>query len=152
MNIRDVEERMSVIDPSAAVSTLAVVGAPGEWRDRDSKFPAFICDDVIVREFVVVHAGCERATIVGERTLLMAGCHVGHDVQIAPDCEVAPRAVIGGCASIGERVKIGMGAVIKPFVTIGDGARIGMGAVVTKDVPDGETWAGSPARKLDPKS
>lgn len=48
---------------------------------------------------------------------------------------------------IGDRVRIGSGAVILP-VRIGDDAIIGAGAVVTKDVPAGETWAGNPARRL----
>jgi maltose O-acetyltransferase len=38
--------------------------------------------------------------------------------------------------------------VILPGLTVGEGAMIGAGAVVTKSVPDGETWAGNPARRL----
>jgi len=44
---------------------------------------------------------------------------------------------------------IGACAVIVAGVTIGAFAKIGAGAVVTHDVPDGETWVGCPARKLD---
>jgi|SRR3990167_8333748 len=43
---------------------------------------------------------------------------------------------------------IGANATILPGVTIGKKSMIGAGAVVTKDVPDGETWVGNPARKL----
>ncbi len=43
---------------------------------------------------------------------------------------------------------IGAGAVIVAGVTIGEGAMVGAGAVVTKDIPDGETWVGNPARPL----
>ena len=45
-----------------------------------------------------------------------------------------------------------MGAMIGPGVTIGARAVIGMGAVVTKDVPDGETWVGNPARLINTTS
>jgi acetyltransferase-like isoleucine patch superfamily enzyme len=38
--------------------------------------------------------------------------------------------------------------MIRENVRIGAGAVIGMGAVVLADVPDGQTWVGSPARKL----
>ena len=31
-------------------------------------------------------------------------------------------------------------------VTIGEKSNIGAGSVVSKDVPDGEIWAGNPAR------
>jgi UDP-2-acetamido-3-amino-2,3-dideoxy-glucuronate N-acetyltransferase len=43
---------------------------------------------------------------------------------------------------------IGSGAVILCGVTIGEQAMVGAGAVVTRDVPDGATVAGVPARVL----
>lgn len=43
-------------------------------------------------------------------------------------------------------------SVILPGITVGEGAVIGAGSVVTKDVPDGETWLGSPARKAKSKT
>ena len=33
-----------------------------------------------------------------------------------------------------------------PGVSIGNNVVIGAGSVVTKDIPDGEVWAGNPAR------
>jgi acetyltransferase-like isoleucine patch superfamily enzyme len=45
-------------------------------------------------------------------------------------------------ASIGANVTIVCG------VTIGKRSMIGAGSVVTKNVPDGEVWAGNPAKKL----
>jgi len=148
--IRDVGVRMARVHARAYVSELAVVGAPGEWRDRRTVFPAAVDEGVVIREFARVHAGCERITLIGAGSLLMAGAHVGHDVRMGAGCEVAPNAVIGGCCTIGARVKIGMNASILPSVTVGDDARIGAGAVVTKDVPAGETWVGNPARQMGP--
>jgi len=56
---------------------------------------------------------------------------------------------------VGDGASIGAGAVILPGVKIGKGAVVGAGAVVTRDVPDGETWVGLPARSrigsLDPE-
>lgn len=148
LTLYSVNDRLSIIHQHAVISDLAVVGAPGEWHDHVSRFPAVISKGVVVREFARVHAGCERQTLIGEHTLLMAGSHVGHDSRIGAHCDIAPNAVVGGCVTIGDRVKIGMGAVIRPHVTIGNDARIGMGAVVTKDIPAGETWAGNPAKRL----
>ena len=45
--------------------------------------------------------------------------------------------------------RIGAGVCILPGITIGAGALIGMGAVVTQDVPEGETWVGVTARRLE---
>lgn len=49
---------------------------------------------------------------------------------------------------IHNNVSIGSNATILGGITIGEGAVIGCGSVVTKDVPDGETWCGNPARKV----
>ena len=140
--------RLAVVHESASVSSYAVVGSMAEWRGRETRFPACISDGVIIREFARVHAGCDRATLIGDGTLIMSGAHVGHDAHIGAGCDIAPNAVIGGCVTIGDRVKVGMGAVVNPHVTIGDGARIGSGAVVNRDVPAGETWVGFPARRI----
>lgn len=148
LHLHDVDEAFAIVHEDAVVSKDAVVGAPGEWRGKATRFPACLDEGVVVREFARVHAGCERPTVVGARTLLMAGSHVGHDSQIGTDCDIAPNAVVGGCVTIGNRVKVGMGAQIRPHVTIGDGARIGQGASVVRDVPAGETWVGVPARRI----
>lgn len=148
LTLSDVDDAICIIHETAIVSEDALVGPPGEWRDHDTRFPACLDENVVVREFATVHAGCERPTLIGARTLLMTKSHVGHDSKVGTDCDIAPGAVIGGCVTIGNRVKIGMNASIRPHVTVGDDARIGMGAVVLKDVPAGETWAGNPARRI----
>ena len=47
---------------------------------------------------------------------------------------------------IGDNTFIGAGTIICNTVCIGKNVIIGAGSVVTKDIPDGEIWAGSPAR------
>ena len=47
---------------------------------------------------------------------------------------------------IGKNVWIGGKAIILPGVTIGDNAIVGAGAVVTRDVAEGATVMGIPAR------
>lgn len=83
---------------------------------------------------------------------------IGDQTQIGPGVQIltadhprdaAQRAAgieFGKPVTIGKNVWIGGGAIILPGVTIGDDAVIGAGAVVTRDVPEGVTVVGNPAR------
>jgi acyl-[acyl carrier protein]--UDP-N-acetylglucosamine O-acyltransferase len=133
------------------IDQTAIIGHAPEMRDWKPGDPAhqpILRKGVRVEAFVTIDAGAEWPTLIGARSWLMKHSHVGHDVTIGADCEVAPGAVIGGYCVIGDRVKIGINACLKPGVMVGDDARIGMGAVVVKDVPAGVTVVGNPARPL----
>ncbi|MEM1302808.1 MAG: sugar O-acetyltransferase, partial [Pseudomonadota bacterium] len=86
--------------------------------------------------------------------------HIGDRTAIGPMCQILtadhPRTQMdraqmlefGQPITIGQDVWMGGGAIVLPGVTIGDGAIIGAGAVVTRDVAEGATVVGSPARAL----
>ncbi len=54
-----------------------------------------------------------------------------------------------GNVTIEDDVSIGAGCTILPGVTIGKGAIIGAMSLVNRDVPPGEFWAGTPARRRE---
>lgn len=73
---------------------------------------------------------------------------VGHDAVIADCVTLGPGAMVLGNVTVGECATVHSGAIILPRLKIGAGAIVGAGAVVTKDVPDGATVAGVPARLM----
>lgn len=118
-------------------------------------------ENVFVGPFVEL-GGCKvgRNTKIGSHSYVCPGveigseCFIAHAVMFTNDkfsdvpkfnnlTELAGRWKSRNTV-VGDRVRIGSGAVILP-VSIGDDAIIGAGAVVTKNVPAGETWAGNPA-------
>ena len=58
-----------------------------------------------------------------------------------PDTHIASAPVL-----IKKGAFIGAHTIILKGVTVGEKSIVGAGSVVTKDIPDGEIWAGNPAR------
>lgn len=81
-------------------------------------------------------------TVLGARA-------IGDDVHIRHNTTfgVLNRGDTAGKPIIGNRVDVGVGAVILGPVTVGDGAVIGPNSVVLRDVPPGLVVMGVPARQ-----
>jgi serine O-acetyltransferase len=86
-------------------------------------------------EFVLVHS---QGVVINAG--VRGGKHVfiEHQVTIGAEKRRAP--------VLGDDVFIGAGAKVLGTVRVGNGVKIGANAVVTKDVPDGATAVGIPAR------
>ena len=96
----------------------------------------FIGNSVILNP--ASHIG--NGTIINTRALIEHECHISDFVHIAPG------VVLGGNVTIGKRSLIGAGSVVKPGIKIGKNCIIGAGSVVVKDIGDGLTYAGNPAK------
>jgi sugar O-acyltransferase (sialic acid O-acetyltransferase NeuD family) len=85
---------------------------------------------------------------VGGHVVLMPNCTITHDDVLDDFSTLAAGVALGGSVRIRKAAYIGMNASVRQGLTVGKGSTVGMGAVVLADVPDGQTWAGVPARQL----
>ncbi|HBF42830.1 MAG TPA: N-acetyltransferase [Desulfobacteraceae bacterium] len=96
----------------------------------------FICEGVKIQDEVFIG---HNVTFINDAYPRAA--NIDGSLQSDEDWAVVPTEVKTG-------VSIGSSATILCGVTIGEGAILGAGSLVTKDVPDYEIWAGTPAHFL----
>src|SRR6266853_6812685 len=111
---------------------------------------------------IEIHPGA----IIGRRVFIDHGMGVviGETAEIGDDCTLYHGVTLGGTRpskeeggkkrhpTIGNDVIVGSGAQVLGPIRVGDGARIGAAAVVVKEVPDGATMVGNPARQVGRRS
>lgn len=85
---------------------------------------------------------------VGRGSLINARVSIHHDCTIGEFTEIGPGCIITGGCTIGHDCSIGAGVILIPGIIIGDNVTIGAGAVVTKEITDGATIAGVPAKNM----
>jgi len=108
-----------------------------------------IGERVFIGANVTIAKGRTGETIIGDDTILMNNCLIGHNVEIGEWCEIGGGVMVAGHTKIGNNVRIKMGAVIRNRIQIVDDVTIGMGAVVTKDIlKKGSVWYGNPAKEV----
>jgi sugar O-acyltransferase (sialic acid O-acetyltransferase NeuD family) len=144
----------------------AAIVAVGDNRARLSKSRQLVSDGVqlcrVVHPTSVVslYAEVDEGAVVLAGAIVNVGAHLGfaaivnsgaiveHDCVLSEGVHVSPGAVLAGGVKVGARTWIGAGAAVKQGIVIGSDATVGAGAVVIRDVPDGETVVGVPARSI----
>jgi len=87
-------------------------------------------------------------TSIGRNVIINTKASIDHDCCIGDGVHIAPGATLCGTVDVGTGSFVCAGVTIIPNQSIGKHVIIGAGSTVIKDVPDGVTVVGSPAKNV----
>ncbi len=131
--------RWTTIGARSRIYCGAIIGDdPQDHRFREGTFaPTFIGSDTTIREYVTIHRspfeGAE--TRVGDRTLLMAFVHVGHDGHIGNNVTAANHTAFSGHVVVEDGAVLSGYILIHQFCRIGSLAMVGARTMIRQDIP-----------------
>jgi len=147
-----------MIHPLADVHTESIGEGTRIWQ-----FSVILKDSRIGRNCnICAHTFIENDVVIGNNVTIKCGVQLWDGLRVGNNVFIGPNATFCNdkypksgnreyeCLQtiIEDDVSIGANATILPGVKLGRGAVIGAGSVVTKDVPQGVTVIGNPAKEI----
>lgn len=113
---------------------------------------AYLGQGVRLGKGAIVFAGAviQPDVTVGSHTIVNVGSSISHDSIVSDFVHVGPGARVAGGVRVGYGALLGVASCVIPGRSVGAWATIGAGGVVTRDIPDGVTAKGVPARFESP--
>ena len=132
----------------------AVIGSDGFGYVADEgahrKVPqignVIIGDDVEIGANVTIDRGALGPTVIGKGTKIDNLVQIAHNVQIGEHCIVISQVGIAGSTRLGHRVILAGQAGLGGHLQIGNNVTVAAQSGVMHNIPDGQTWLGSPAQ------
>jgi UDP-N-acetylglucosamine acyltransferase len=126
-----------------------VGGLPQDKKFAGEESRLVIGDHNVIRENVTISSGTKGGggvTVIGDRNLIMASCHIAHDCILEHDIVIANNVLLGGHVKVDRCASFGGLAAVHHFVTVGRHAFVGGHTRVTQDVPPFMLVEGNPMR------
>jgi len=134
----------NVLHPGAVIG-----GDPQDLSYRGEETCLEVGHGNTFREGVTVSRGTVKGggtTVLGDKNLLMACVHIGHDCHIGNGTILANNVLFAGHTHVGDSAVVAGAAAFHHFVRVGRMAYVGGMSRVVHDVPPGLKVAGDPGR------
>ena len=144
------------IGSGCEIQSLTVIGEDGYGYSEDENHKKTmirhyggvqIGNDVFIGSHVNIARGTIDDTVIGDGVKIAPTTHIGHNNRIGRDASVICSQLFGS-VNIGENAYV-TSSVVRNQCKIGNNAVVGLGSVVTKDVENGITVIGVPAKKME---
>jgi UDP-3-O-[3-hydroxymyristoyl] glucosamine N-acyltransferase len=136
------------------VHSASVIGSDGFGYVLDNgvhrKVPqignVIVGDDVEIGAGVTIDRGALGPTVIGKGTKIDNLVQIAHNVQIGEHCLLVSQVGVAGSTKLGDYVVLAGQVGLAGHIKIGNQATVAAQSGVMHDIPDGETWWGSPAQ------
>lgn len=143
--------RFTSLGPRNRVGVGAVLGDhPQDLKFAHEETYLRIGEGNLIREYVTIHraTGEGNATVVGDRNLLMAYSHIGHNCVLGSEIMMANGVQLAGHTTVEDFAVLGGLAATHQFARVGTMAMVGAMSGVRIDVPPYFLSQGTPARPV----
>lgn len=135
-----------IIGNSCSISSHVVIGTPAEMPDEpQQKFTVVIESNVTIREFVTIHSGHTRNTIIEGGVYIMNHSHIAHDCIIKKNSTISAGVTLAGSVSIGEESFLGIESSVHQGGSVGDLTILGANSFAKGELGPCLKYVGNPA-------
>src|SRR3989338_9005642 len=143
----------TVIGNRVTIHSNTVIGSSGFGYAPDGqsyyKIPqtgiAVIEDDVDIGANTTINRAVLGETVIRKGTKIDSQVIISHNVEVGENTLIVSQVGIAGSSKIGKHVTLAGRSGILGHTKIGDNVTVGGYSGVTKDIPDNETYLGTPA-------
>lgn len=136
---------------SVEIAPYCVIGGPPEDKKffgKSPEFGVFIKKGVRLSEFVTIHHGTVKDTVIGENTIVFQKTHIAHDCFIGKDCIIGGGVSLAGHTHVMDGANISGKSATIPKIVIGAYAFVGNFSLVVNHLAPGMKAVGYPARPI----
>lgn len=127
------------------------------FESRGAHFYTFISSEAYVNETAEIGEGSYIArwcaisdnVSVGRHVIIHPFSNLGHDAKVRDYGTLLNNVFIGGGAEVGEGSQMSPKSMIIPHKKIGDNVMVGAASVVMRNIKDGLSVLGNPAKKIE---
>lgn len=146
----------ALVGDNVSIGAGARIGEPGfgtmagpEGAESAPQFGRVIIQDhARIGSNTCIDRGAFEDTVIGERTKIDNLCQIAHNVTTGRSVVIAAFGGISGSVTLGDGAMLGGRVGVADHVNVGNGSSLAASAGVFRDVPDGETWGGTPAKPI----